>query len=167
MKEKCDYLDQAAPLVLAKYGSKKQEIMDAAWKRYREIVQENGDEPKAVRMHTRDRIYPAIAMFDALTAAGIERDEAAHFLNDYYRMRSEKMAKYVKWLASVPGLYRKFPAIFTAMTKKMFGEAAGFKARYYDVPKNEMRIDMLVCPYYETCKKYGCPESRGRVLRVG
>lgn len=35
-------------------------------------------------MHTRKRIYPAIAAFDAMTGNGISREEAAAFLNRYY-----------------------------------------------------------------------------------
>jgi len=155
---KCNYLKKIVPFVKEKYGEKADGIMEAAWKRYQEILDENPNEPKLVAMHTRDRIYPGIAMFDALTGAGAERDEAAKFLIDYYRWRSEKAAKYVKALVSLPGMYKKFPAIFTIGTKKMFGEKSGFKARFYDVPKNEMRIDMIQCPYYENCKKYGCPE---------
>lgn len=132
--------------------------MTDAWKQYREILNENAGEPKAVKMHTVDRIYPGIAMFDALTGSGIARDEAAQFLNEYYRWRSTKMAKYVKTLAAFPGIYKRLPSIFASMTKKMFGEAAGFKAKFYDTPKNVMKFDMLVCPYYEKCREYGCPE---------
>jgi len=157
-KLKSDYLKKVEPFVKDKYAGKADAIMKAAWERYSAIISENADESKAVQMHTRDRIYPGIAMFDALTGEGIARDEAAEFLHDYYSYRSEKMAKMVKKMVAFPGMYKKFPSIFTSMTKKMFGEAAGFKATFYDVPKTQMRIDMLACPYFEICKKYGCPE---------
>jgi len=157
-KEKCDYLDKVVSFVGAEFGDREPKIMEDAWRRYRELLSENSNESKAVKMHTVDRIYPGIAMFDALTANGVSRDDAARFLNDYYKWRSVKMAKLVKRMAAFPGIYKVFPSIFTSMTRKMFGEAAGFKAKFYDVPKGEMRFDMLVCPYYEICKKYGCPE---------
>lgn len=59
-------------------------IIEDAWRRYAEIVDENADEPKKMYMHTRKRIYPAIAAFDAMTGNGISREEAAAFLNRYY-----------------------------------------------------------------------------------
>ena len=57
-------------------------IIEDAWRRYAEIVDENADEPKKMYMHTRKRIYPAIAAFDAMTGNGISREEAAAFLID-------------------------------------------------------------------------------------
>ena len=44
------------------YGAEKTDaIIEDAWRRYAEIVDENADEPKKMYMHTRKRIYPAIA----------------------------------------------------------------------------------------------------------
>jgi len=158
-KLKCDYLDKLGRILTREYGKDKSDaIMKRAWQRYRELISENSDEPKVVRMHTWDRIYPGIAAFDAMTAEGIGREETAEFLIKYYRWRSKKMAKIIKRLMKLPGLYKKIPAIFTSLTKRMFGEASGFEARYYEVSKSEMRVDMLKCPYYDNCKKYGCPE---------
>ena len=56
------------------YGVEKTDaIIEDAWRRYAEIVDENADEPKKMYMHTRKRIYPAIAAFDAMTGSGISR----------------------------------------------------------------------------------------------
>ena len=158
-KVKCDYLNKLESFAQKKYGKEKTEkIMNKAWARYSELLEENKDEPKAYKMHTVDRIYPGIAAFYGLTEEGIERKEAADLLIGYYRWRSEKMAKMVKKLVGLPGMYKKIPSLFTSLTQKMFGEKSGFKYKVYDTGKNEMRIDMLQCPYYEKCKKYGCAE---------
>ena len=40
------------------YGVEKTDaIIEDAWRRYAEIVDENADEPKKMYMHTRKRIY--------------------------------------------------------------------------------------------------------------
>ena len=43
------------------YGVEKTDaIIEDAWRRYAEIVNENADEPKKMYMHTRKRIYPCL-----------------------------------------------------------------------------------------------------------
>ena len=43
------------------------------------------------------------------------------------------------------------------MLDSMFGEKAGFQYCEKEI-RNGFAVDMLVCPYVVTCKKYGCPE---------
>lgn len=83
------YLAGAVSAMEKQYGAEKTDsIIEDAWRRYAEIVDENADEPKKMYMHTRKRIYPAIAAFDAMTGNGISREEAAAFLNRYYEKRA-------------------------------------------------------------------------------
>jgi len=159
MKRNCKFLKMLQPFILEKYGPEKTEIiMEKARNRYEEIVRENIHEPKKMYMHTRERIYPGIASFDAMVSEGISRQDATELLIYYYRKSSEKMAVWVRRLAALPGMYKRIPALFEKLTHKMFGEDSGFRAIYYDTPKTEMKIDMTFCPYFEICKKYGCPE---------
>jgi len=158
-KTRLDYFKKVVPFLNDKFGvDKAQLIFNTALSRYDQIVAENSNESKAVYMHTRERIYPSIALFDSLISVGIERQKAVNFVVDYYKWRAQKMAKFIHILTRIPGLYKKLPRIFTKMTKKMFGEASGFRAKYYDTTKTEMRIDMLECPYNNKCIQYGCPE---------
>ena len=61
MAKKVKYLKQVVEHLKEKYGSEKTKaIMDKAWKRYEELIEENKDEPKAYYTHTRQRIYPGI-----------------------------------------------------------------------------------------------------------
>lgn len=48
--------------------------------------------------------------------------------------------------------------VFLFMLEKMFGEDAGFKQRLYKANKEEIRLDIIECPYCEYCKLCNCPE---------
>lgn len=93
--------------------------MAKALERYAAIVEENKDEPKAHYMHTRHRLYPGIAVFDAMTAEGIPRTETADFLVWYYRWRASGMAPKIKAIFKLPGLYKAVPRFFFNMTQRM------------------------------------------------
>ena len=47
--------------------------------------------PHLEEKYGRERIYPSIAVFDALCAEGASRKEAEDFVTDYYRWRSGTM----------------------------------------------------------------------------
>ena len=159
MKSKVKYFNRIVPHLEKEYGAEKaSSIMERAFKRYEEIVAENQDEPKAYYMHTRDRIYPSIAMFDAMTAEDIGREETADFIVECYRWRAGMMAPKVKAIFKIPGLYRIVPKVFFNMTQKKFGPQMGFLAENMHLGKGEARFDMVKCPYNEKCKHYGCPE---------
>ncbi len=159
MVKQVRYFRQVIPHLENKYGKEKAEaIMARALKRYAELLEENKDEPKEYYMHTRERIYPSVATFDALLSEGIERKEAEDFVTDYYRWRSGGMASKVKAIFKIPGLYRLVPKVFFSMTQKSFGPGAGFASENQYLDKAEMRFDMVKCPYNDKCTKYGCPE---------
>lgn len=159
MSKQVRYLRQVVSHLEEKYGGKKaQAIMAKALKRYDELLEENKDEPKAYYMHTRERIYPSIAVFDALLNEGIERKEAENFVIAYYRWRSEGMASKVKAIFRIPGLYKIVPKFFYNMTQKSFGPQAGFTSENGYLSKTEMRFDMVKCPYHDICTRYGCQE---------
>ncbi len=159
MEKQVRYLKQVVQHLENRYGQEKaKRIMDKAVRRYDELIEENKDEPKAYYMHTRERIYPSIAVFDALLDEGVERKEAEDFVTDYYRWRAGGMASKVRSIFKIPGLYRIVPKFFYNMTKKSFGPQAGFSFENGHLEKGEMHFDMTVCPYHEKCLKYGCPE---------
>ncbi len=153
------YMSGVEQALRAKYGQQKAEaVMTDAWRRYAELVSENADEPKKMYMHTRKRIYPAIAAFDAMTGNGVSREEAAGFLNKFYENRAAGVGAKIRGVMKIPGLYKLVPRFFAKMTASSFGNDCGFRSKWIRADKNEMRFDMLVCPYQETCVKYGCPE---------
>ena len=120
------YLEQLPSQLVKAYGEEKAaSIMKRAIGHFVELCRENADEPKAYDMHTKKRIYPAIAAFMAMTREGIPRQEAVDFLCGYYRWRSENAAAMIGKIMKVPGLYRLVPTLFKKMTPNMFGESAG------------------------------------------
>lgn len=159
MPEHSALLDELIPWIEEPFGKEKTAVvMGTAQKYYNDLVAENADEPKAMYSHTRARIYPGIAYFKAVTEAGMSREDAADLFLRFYRKRAEGPAAKLQNLLKFPGLYKLVPRIFKTVINKSFGADAGFKAVQRDTPKGELHIDMLVCPYYEICKKYGCLE---------
>ncbi len=159
MGKQVRYLRQIISHLEEKYGKEKTaSIMEKAKKRYEELLEENKDEPKEYYMHTRERIYPAIAVFDAMTKEGIDRKETADFLVDYYKWRSSSLAPLIRKAFRIPGLYKIVPKFFFNMTNKSFGPDAGFASQDPYLSKTEVRFNMTKCPYNDKCTKYGCPE---------
>lgn len=66
-------------------------------------------------MHTRERIYTSIALFDALLDEGFEREDAEKYVTSYYRWRAGGMASKIKAVFSLPGLYKIVPKFFYYM----------------------------------------------------
>jgi len=159
MAKQVRYLREVTPHLEDKFGAEKAGlIIEKALKRYDELIDENRDEPKEYYMHTRERIYPSVAVFDALLEEGVGRTEAEAFVTDYYRWRSRGMASKIKAIFKIPGLYKIVPRFFFVMTEKSFGPKAGFTSENQYLGKGEMHFDMTVCPYHEKCVHYGCPE---------
>lgn len=159
MAEKVKYLDGIVSHLEKRFGAEKATaVIDKAWQRYAELIEENKDEPKAYYTHTRQRIYPAISMFDALISEGVSRDETIEFLLGYSAFRAESMAPLVKRILKIPGLYKRVPKFFFNMTQKNFGPHMGFTSENQYVDEKEMHFDMIVCPYNDKCTQYGCPE---------
>lgn len=159
MAKQVRYFRELPPHLESKYGKEKATIiLNKALQRYEELITENSDEPKAYYMHTRERIYPSIALFDALFSEGVSRKEAEEVVTGYYRWRSTGMASKIKSIFKIPGLYRIVPKFFSSIARKSFGPEAGFVSENHSVSKNEVRFDMVQCPYQMTCAKYGCPE---------
>ncbi len=128
MGKKNQYLDNLVLHLKEKYGAEQAvAIITSARKHFEAICQENAGDPSAYDMHTKERIYPAIASLKAMTEAGVERQEAIDFLCDYYRWRASGKAASIKRIMKLPGLYKLMPELFKKLTPKMFGDAAGFK----------------------------------------
>lgn len=159
MKKQSKYLVNLTPVLYEKFDPEKAErIAVNAEKMYERLCLENEKEPRALHMHTRKRIYPAIAAFQAILKEDINRKAAAEILYGYYEKQSEPIGNAIRIILKIPGLYKLVPRFFMRMTKKSFGEAAGFQTKWFCTDKNEMRFDMLVCPYQDICARYGCPE---------
>lgn len=159
MAKQVRYFSQITAHLNQEFGEEKsQMIIQKAVQRYEELLEENKDEAKERYIHTRERIYPAIAFFDAMISEGIERKTAADFLVEYYKWRSAKLAPFIQKAFSIPGLYKIVPKFFLSITEKSFGPKAGFSSKDHHLSRNEVSFNMTRCPYFDTCKRYGCTE---------
>ena len=141
------------------YGPEKSQRIEAYYeRRYQELCRQNADEPKALKPHTTLKIYPAIAFDEALQKEGLSREEAARFIYEACEEDALPGAQSMKNMLKVPGLYRLMPLGWKIVTRTQFGTAAGFEFHFYDVGHKRVKFDMTKCPYFEICKKYGCPE---------
>ena len=120
-----------------------------------ELFDENANASQALYKHLR-QILPSIAFYEALLRITGDREKSVAFFEKWALTKIEKMVPAVQSVMKL-GLYRKMPDICDNMLDKLFGKEAGFESREVkDAPK--FARDMTVCPYYETCKKYSCPE---------
>lgn len=124
--------------------------------RLAQLLTQNADASKALKMHLTSQILPAIAAYETLQQA-VPKAEALGIVHGYTHENAlNSRALYEKALR-VPGMYRLVPWIFKVGTHMAFGEDASFA----DVEHNEpgvWRIDMTKCPYHDYCTRYGCPE---------
>ena len=133
-------------------------IAEAAQKRYEELLAENADDSKALKAHTFKRIYPSIAVYEAFQAEGVGPEKAAWYIREYFQRFSAKTVPHLQRIIKVVGLARKIPKLFMKISVKSFGTDAGFEYEFPESHGNEARFNIVHCPYYETCNRYGCPE---------
>ena len=129
-----------------------------AQRRCQELCLENSSDSKAVRAHTCKRIYPAIAVYEALREDGISQDKAVWYIREYFQRFAASFAPHLQRMIRVFGLAEKIPGIFMKAVIKGFGPEAGFEYDFPEAVQNEARANVVRCPSYETCKRYGCPE---------
>lgn len=126
------------------------------YSRTAELLTDNRDTGKALMTHL-EQILPCIAFYETLTEITGSKEKALEEFEKWAFLRIEKLSAMAKGIMKIPGLYKKVPDLADKMLDSYFGEAGGFKSRAVPGGKHFSR-DMTVCPYYETCKRYGCPE---------
>ncbi len=129
----------------------------ACMRRLAQLRVENTDAPKEKQRHLEGQILPGIAVYETLKTV-MTPEETFRTVHGYVEAYALSAQKMLVGLLHLPGLYRLVPGISARMVHKIFGEAAGFAAKEYQTAGGVMRIDMVKCPYHETCVRYGCPE---------
>lgn len=129
--------------------------LPAVYDRAAALFEDNTSASPALQMHL-NQLLPMIALYEKAVEITGSVEGALAFTEKWAFIETEKMMKFARGLMKL-GLYKLMPSLCGKMLDRMFGEAAGFKYRLVpDAPK--FAVDMLHCPYFETCKKYGCPE---------
>lgn len=143
--------------VSQRFPEKSAPLNAAFFERIAALRSENDGASKEKQRHLERQILPGIAIYETLQTV-MPKDEALRTIHSYVEQRAHRMKKVFLVLMNIPGLYRKVPGIFAKQTPKLFGVTAGFAAREIQVSNDVWRIDMIKCPYNDTCVKYGCPE---------
>lgn len=123
----------------------------------KQIQSENENEPKAVAMHTK-QIYSATAIYKAVAEYTESNEKAYSLISQYYEAAAYTAQKFLQALFKIPYLYKCVPNMMSRIIRNSFGEKSGFRMNVVTNEKDKCHIDMLACPYYANCKKYGCTE---------
>ena len=133
-------------------------LSEAAQKRWSQLCETLSCYPEDLHSHLIHNIFPAMAVFDAVSAEGKSREEAAALTDEIFIACMEPIAESIRKMCKIPGMYKIIPWIFGTMAFKLFSPEAGFAADLHQAGKGRARFDMTKCPYYETCKALGYPE---------
>ena len=118
---------------------------------------ENADASKEKQYHLKRQILPGIAAYETLQRV-MPKEEALQIVHGYVERLARTSHKQLATLLLIPGLYRLVPGVFVKSTRSVFGPAAGFAPKELQTGNGVWRVDMMKCPYHDTCVAYGCPE---------
>ena len=121
------------------------------------LLAENADASKEKRYHLKRQILPGIAAYETLQRV-MPKEEALQIVHGYVERLARTSHKQLATLLLIPGLYRLVPSVFVKSTRSVFGPAAGFDPKELQVGNGIWRVDMVKCPYHDTCAEYGYPE---------
>ncbi|MBQ4426185.1 MAG: hypothetical protein II881_00330 [Oscillospiraceae bacterium] len=115
-------------------------IAAKAQRRFEELCQENAADTKALRAHTFQRIYPAIAVYEALREDGINEERAAWYIREHFQRFAAAFAPHLRRAITVLGIAKRIPALFMTISVKSFGADAGFE---YEFPVRNLKESLL------------------------
>ena len=121
------------------------------------LLAENADASKEKQYHLKRQILPGIAAYETLQRV-MPKEEALQTVHGYVERLARTSHKQLAALLHIPGLYRLVPGVFVKSTRSVFGPAAGFAPKELQTGNGVWRVDMMKCPYHDTCTEYGCPE---------
>ena len=102
------------------------------------------------------KIIPVACMYLAIKDK--HPDMAMDIILQNHREKTDKAARALQKAMKLPGMRKLFLKVWDPMTRKMFGEKAGFRNVFYENQKNEYRMDILGCPYCRVFTELGTPE---------
>lgn len=108
--------------------------------------------------HTYARIYPGIAVYEALRSDGVEQERAVWYVREYFQRFSAGFVPHLQRTIRGLGLAKKIPGLFMMISLRSFGPDAGFEYEFPERRGSEARFNIVKCPYFDTCLRYGFPE---------
>ena len=110
--------------------------------RFRKMVSENKDCPKALKKHTGMNIFPAIAVYKTLVRHGMAKEAATDVIRQFFVRICRIMFKPVSWYQHIGGNYHRYPAGMVKNSLRDFSPDAGFK---YRMPEKVNRGQVRYC----------------------
>ncbi len=124
-----------------------EKIWADAEKRLFDMYAGHTDLPKGVSAHTDNFIFPEI-----------DKDAAYEIMKKVMAEKSDKFGKTLAKWCHIPGFKKFFLNMWDSISRKSFGETAGFKNVFYPKEKGSFRMDITQCPYHKYLTEAGCPE---------
>ena len=144
-------IETSCALAAQELGNENAEkIAKAAQKRYEELLIENAGESKALRRHTSQRIYPAIAVYEAFRAEGVAPETAVWYIREYFQVIAAQYVPHLRRMIGLFGLAKKIPKLFMKISQKSFGTDAGFEYVFPASQGNEARFNI---PFSRSAKR--------------
>lgn len=106
-------------------------------------------------VHTKG-IFNASALYLSLKEA--VPDKALELIETGMASYAKEMAKTFQRMVKIPLGRTIFLKGFAKGARKMFGETAGFRQKFYHADGKDLRFDVLGCPYVRYTTELGCPE---------
>ncbi|MBR2663908.1 MAG: L-2-amino-thiazoline-4-carboxylic acid hydrolase [Clostridia bacterium] len=123
-------------------------LWENAGKEYSRIL---ASQPELKR-HKGAMTLPAVALYRALTAGGID---AEGLLNSYGEDMGKRFARIIHVLTSLPGADRLVWRHVSGVMEKASSEKLGYKRELVSEPPDMYGVDILSCPYHELAKQLG------------
>ncbi len=130
-------------------------VWDTAAEKLAAITEQYPDIPKGEQMHAKG-IFNAAALYQALQTQIPE--QAMALITEGMKRYALETAKKFQKMVRMPCGKLIFMKGFAFGAKTMFGESGGFRQQMIRADRNELRFDVLDCPYVRYLTALGCPE---------
>ena len=132
------------------------EVWVLAQKKLSDMLKKYAGLPEGVQLHTHGFIFPAAAIY--LSLKDKAPSQAFDIMQYTMKEKSTRFGKSLARMCHIPGFKKFFLGMWDSLSRKMFGETAGFQNIFYDSPKGEFRMDITQCPYNRYLRELDCPE---------
>lgn len=143
--------------LVKRYGNESAErIWDRAGANLEELSARYANLPKKIKLHTDGNMFRNASLYMAIRAE--YPNDAMEILENGAKEEGLRIAKLFTAISKVPGVKHLVLPIFSKMLDWCFGEDAGFKSARYTTARDEVKFDILQCPYCKYLEEIGCPE---------
>ena len=113
--------------------AKADQIAQAAQTRFKALCTENASDSKELRAHSFKRIYPGIAIYEALRVEGIPQEKAVWYIREYFQRFAAKRVPLSNGPSKRLALHASFLASLNQVSRKAAHQAQ-------DLPLNIQRV---------------------------